>query len=58
MHVLKGKDVFLGVEIVKLVPLCRRTSHQTNAVFLGEGVVEQEVVVPEIGERLVVALVS
>ena len=58
VHALIGEDVLLCVEIVIVVPLCRRTSHHTYVMLLGERVVKEEIIVPKIRERLVVALVS
>ena len=58
VYALIGEDVLLCVEIVIVVPLCRRTSHHTYVMLLGERVVKEEIVVPKIRERLVVALVS
>ena len=58
MDVFEGEDVLLGIEVVKLVPLCRGTGHKAYVVFFCKCIVEKEIVVPKIGERLVVALVA
>ena len=58
VYALISEHVLLCVEIVEVVPLCRCTSHQSYVMLLGERMVEDEIVVPEICERLVVALVA
>ena len=58
VYALISEHVLLCVEIVEVVPLCRCTSHQSYVMLLGERMVEDEIVVPKICERLVVALVA
>ena len=58
VYAIISEHVLLCVEIVEVVPLCRCTSHQSYVMLLGERMVEDEIVVPKICERLVVALVA
>ena len=58
VYVVKLEHVLLRIVVVVVVPLRRHTAHEADFVCVGDGIVEEEVVVPQVSERLVGALVA
>ena len=50
MDIVEHEHILLGVHIVEFVPLGGSSGHDSKMMLLGKCVVEEEVVVPEVGE--------
>ena len=50
MHIVEHEDVLLRIQVIILIPLCRRTRHHSHTMLFCKSMVEQEIVIPQVSE--------
>ena len=50
MYIVEHEDILLRIQVIILIPLCRRTRHYSHTMLFCKGMVKQEIVIPQISE--------
>ena len=58
MHIVEHEDILLCIQVIILIPLCRWSRHHSHTMLFCKGMVEQEIVIPQVSEWFIIALVT